>query len=418
MCSIDPYKTLHEVTLAEKRRKNMRKFCLICALLCVIGCVPFAFAAEVDCDSVYCFSPEDFSSKGPVLGICVTQLPDPAIGTVMLGNTVIRSGDILSAEELNRLTFVPLKNEEDQLAQLTYLPIYENRVEKATTITLSVWGKIDKAPIARDSSLETYKNIPNDGTLPVSEPEGQQMTFAVVRKPKRGTVELRADGSFTYTPKKNKVGVDSFTYTATDENGNVSRTATVTVQVLKAKNSNAYTDTLQSDCRFEAEWLKNKGLFVGEQVGNAHCFYPEKTVSRGDFLAAVVKLLEIPMDRSDYAAVPSDVPQWLRPYVAAAIRSGLLNGWQAVESGSFDSDIPITQAEAAVILQNALALGTEEYMVQDVPAWAADSVCVMAENGIFLQWDAPLTREVMANTLYRVNILAVTAPGMYVIRMQ
>lgn len=394
----------------------MKKFCIVFAILCAIGCVLPAFAAEVDCDSVYCFSPEDFSAKGQVQGICVTKLPDPAIGTVMLGNTVVRSGDILSAEALNRLTFVPLRSEEDQVAQLTYLPIYENRVEKATTITLSVWGKIDKPPVAKDSSLETYKNIPNDGTLQVTEPEGQKMTFAVVRKPKRGTVELREDGSFTYTPKKNKVGVDSFTYTATDENGNVSRTATVTVQVLKAKSSSAYTDTLQSDCRFEAEWLKNKGLFVGEQVGGVHCFYPEKTVSRGDFLAAVVKLLEIPMDRGDYAAVPSDVPQWLRPYVAAAIRSGLLDGWQAVEGGSFDGEAPITQAEAAVILQNALALGTEECAALDVPAWAADSVSVMAENGIILQWDAYLTREVMANVLYRVNILAVTAPGMYVIR--
>ena len=139
----------------------MKKFCIVFALLCAIGCVLPTFAAEVDCDSVYCFSPEDFSAKGQVQGICVTKLPDPAIGTVMLGNTVVRSGDILSAETLNRLTFVPLRSEEDQVAQLTYLPIYENRVEKATTITLSVWGKIDKPPVAKDSSLETYKNIPN-----------------------------------------------------------------------------------------------------------------------------------------------------------------------------------------------------------------------------------------------------------------
>ena len=67
----------------------------------------------------------------------------------------------------------------------------------------------------------------------------------------------RPDGSFIYTPKKNKVGVDSFTYTATDASGKVSREATVTIQILKPTDARQYTDTVGLDCRFEAEWLKN-----------------------------------------------------------------------------------------------------------------------------------------------------------------
>ena len=71
--------------------------------------------------------------------------------------------------------------------------------------------------------METYKNLPNKGKLKVTEPEGEHMVFTVVRQPKRGQVVINEDGSFEYTPKKNKVGVDSFTYTATDpeadENG-------------------------------------------------------------------------------------------------------------------------------------------------------------------------------------------------------
>ena len=189
----------------------------VLSLALILGClgtVPAAvMAAQVDCDSVYCFTSQDFDQAEGLTGICVTQLPDPAAGTVMLGNRVIRAGDILTAGQLEAMTFSPLRTETDTDAVLTYLPIYENRVDKSATMTLSIRGKEDLAPVAQDSALETYKNLPNEGILQAQDPEGEQLTFALVRQPKRGTVELGADGRFTYTPKKNKVGVDSFTYT-------------------------------------------------------------------------------------------------------------------------------------------------------------------------------------------------------------
>lgn len=78
---------------------------------------------------------------------------------------------------------------------------------------------------------------------------------------------LDGQGGFTYTPKKNKVGVDSFTYTATDPAGNVSREATVTIQILKS--SAEYTDTETASYRFEAEWLRNTGIFQGESLAGS-----------------------------------------------------------------------------------------------------------------------------------------------------
>ena len=67
--------------------------------------------------------------------------------------------------------------------------------------------------------METYKNLPNTASFRAKDPEGEAVTYAVLRQPKRGTVTLDGQGGFTYTPKKNKVGVDSFTYTATDPAG-------------------------------------------------------------------------------------------------------------------------------------------------------------------------------------------------------
>ena len=253
-----------------------KSICLLLVLVFVLSLGTVVMAAEVECDNIYCFTSEDFSGETALSGICVTGLPDPQSGTVMLGKRVIRTGDILTAQQLEDMTFSPLPTENDRDAVMTYLPIYENRVEKAATMVLAIRGKEDQAPAAQDFMLETYKNLPNEGVLQAQDPEGEALTYSLVRKPKRGTVELREDGTFTYTPKKNKVGVDSFTYTVADPAGNVSREATVTVQILKPTDARQYTDTVGSDCRFTAEWMRNTGLFVGEVVAGESCFFPEK----------------------------------------------------------------------------------------------------------------------------------------------
>ena len=385
-----------------------------------------AFAAEVDCDASYCFTATDFSQEENLQGICVTGLPDSSTGTVLLGNRVIRTGDILTAEQIEQLTFFPLRTEADLEATVTYLPIYENRVEPAATMTLSIRGKKDLAPVAQDSTMETYKNLPNQGKLSVSDPEKQPMTYSVLRQPKRGTVVVKGDGTFTYTPKKNKVGVDSFTYTATDPAGNVSREATVTIQILKPTDATQYTDTVGENCRFAAEWLRNTGLFVGESVAGESCFFPEKAVTRGEFISTLVKMLEIPTDNVSYASIPADTPNWLKPYLAAAMRAGLTADLPLYDSGSFEADRPITGAEAAVMIQNALDLSVSETTLEamagdtldEALSWAAVSVAVMAENGVMLTADESMNRGQLALALYRISYLCTDAPGMTVIRKQ
>lgn len=391
--------------------RNVRFICLALACVCVLGLAVPAFAAEVDCDAAYCFTAGDFNEgEEPLRGICITGLPESSAGTVMLGSRVLRPGDILTAQQVENMTFQPLRTREDKVAEVMYLPIFDNRVEPEAVMTLSIRGKEDKAPVAQDSALETYKNLSNDGKLLASDPEEQPITYTLVRQPRRGTVELQQDGTFTYTPKKNKVGVDSFTFTATDPAGNVSREATVTVQILKPAQGAQYRDTDGEDCRFSAEWLRSTGLFAGEQVGGDACFFPEKTVTRGEFLSMLVNLLEIPVQEVD-------APDWVQPYLEAAIRSGLVSGWQ---QESFQMTEAITGAEAAVALQNALdlSIGYEELEYpQDVPTWAATSLAVMAANGLELDASAPLTRGQTAQILYQVSRMAIGAPGTMVFNM-
>ena len=402
---------------------RMRIVCLAAAAALLLGLSCPAMALEVDCDATYCFTSEDFSGEEPLVGICITELPEAGTGTVLLGARVLRPGDILTAEQLAQMTFAPVRTEEDVDAVVTYLPIYENRVERSATMTIAVRGKEDKAPVAEDFSVETYKNLPNEGMLKVTDPEGQALTFTVTRQPRRGEVTIREDGSFTYTPKKNKVGVDSFTYTATDPAGNVSREATVTIQILKPTDAAQYTDTVGLDCRFEAEWLRNTGLFVGEKVGGQECFHPDKAVSKGEFLAMVMQMLQIPVEEhAVYTGMAEDAPDWLKPYLAAAVRSGLMSGWPESDSETFAADVPITGGEAAVLLHNALDLeSSAEVMLTDgeeAPTWAETAVAVMNENGFSFTAEAAMTRSDAAQVLYQVSCIAEDAPGMAVFRMQ
>lgn len=402
---------------------RVRFVCLLLALCSLLALSGSVLAAEVDCDAIYCFTSADFSdSEQPLAGICITQLPDAACGTVMLGTRVLQPGDILTADQVAQMTFAPLRTQEDAQATVSYLPIYENRVEKSATMTIAIRGKEDKAPTAQDSAVETYKNLPNQGKLKVIDPEGQALTYTLVRGPKRGTVELGEDGSFVYTPKKNKVGVDSFVYTAADPAGNVSREATVTIQILKPTDARQYADTMGYSCRFAAEWMRNTGLFEGEKVNGQLCFGPEKTVSREQFLAMVVQMLEIPTDDAVYTDLRADTPDWLKPYLAAAVRAGLTAGLPETQQ----TGAPITGAEAAVVLQNALALTTSQQALEtaayetgeEVPAWAASSLTILADNGITLAATGEMTREEVAQVLYQANQLAITAPGTAVFRLQ
>ena len=395
-----------------------RTVCLLAALCCVVGLCAGAAALEVDCDSTYCFSADDFSQTEEQLsGICIMELPDPATGTVMLGSRVLRSGDILTAEQVARMTFAPLKTEEDQTAVVTFLPIYENRVAPSATMTISIRGKKDEAPVAEDFALETYKNLPNEGLLKVSDPEGEKLTYSITRQPKRGEVTIREDGSFLYTPKKNKVGVDSFVYTATDPAGNVSREATVTINILKPSDKNQYTDTVGSSCRFAAEWMKNTGLFVGEQIGGDYCFNENKAVTRGEFLTMMIKTLNIPVgEEVSYIGYSDAIPKWLQPYVAAALRAGLTAGLPSSETGIFGAEEAVTGGEVAVMLQNAMDLAVSTSSMDEVnteePSWAMAAVTAMNENGFAITASQVMTRGEVAQLLYRISKMAIDAPGL------
>jgi len=352
-------------------------------------------SAALLCAAVLGFSasaaggPDTAVFAGELRGSCVTAVPEE--GAVLLEDRVIRSGDVLTAQQLSGLSFSHPQTPEDIRAVMEYLPIGPEGIGPRAELVFSLRGSRNEAPAARDSRLETYKNLPNEGLLAVSDPEGDALTYTLVRSPMRGEVILRDDGSFLYTPKKNKVGTDSFTFTAADTAGNVSAEATVTIDILKPADAKQYADTAASDCRFEAEWLRSTGVFTGETVNGQFCFSPEEAVSRGQFLAMLMQVLDLPVDRgTEQTGFVDESPQWLRPYLAAALRSGIIRGYPADGGVEFRAEQAVSAGEAAAMIRRAMDFA--------LPAAA------MEDDALPLGTD-PLTRAGAAKVLYRLDLL-------------
>lgn len=304
----------------------------------------------------------------PVEGVVITEVPPREAGVLVLGQRILLPGDVVTAQQAAQIAFLPGYTENGQQVSAEYLPITADGVGNAAVVTFRT--RENQPPQVENATLETYKNLPNTGCLPAKDPEGQAMTYTLVRQPRRGTVILHEDGTFTYTPKENKVGIDSFVFTATDTAGEISPEATVTITILKPSDSTLYTDTLGNSCRFEAEWMKNTGIFRGETLGNALCFQPEKELTQGEFLVMLIKTLDIPVDESLESAGYADAPSWLRPYLVAALRAGI---------SDIEPKKTITCREAAAMIGQAVGVAP-----------------------VFAQADATLTRGEAAEYLYRV----------------
>jgi large repetitive protein len=92
---------------------------------------------------------------------------------------------------------------------------------------------------------------------------------------------------------------------------------------------------------------------------NDTAFEPTRPVTRAEYVKMLVRSLSC---RYAYIGTDSgfnDVDQnkWYAEYIAFGVRNGWMNGY---EDGGFHPDAPITRAEAAKILTNAIKLQTSK----------------------------------------------------------
>lgn len=401
--------------MQQKLTQRMTRLLAAAGAALLLTQAAWAAAYEVPWDETCQLHSEDFTAGQTVDGILIRSVPTAADGSFCYGSRALRAGDVLPASALDAITLRPAAQRDGELA-LTYCPIVEGTLGSQTQLTVAVSDGKTEPPVAKDGKLETYRNIANNGTLQVEGGAEGAMTYQLVRAPKRGEVSISEDGTFLYTPKENKVGTDRFTYTATDAAGNVSNEATVTVRILKAADAAAYADLDSDYDQFEAMWLRASGLFSGRELGGQACFEPNATLSRGEFLVMAMQVAGLAPDAVETVSGFSDegdAPAWIRPYLSAALRCGVVSGIPASDGLLFAPNQPVTCAQAAVMLQNILQLPQPETATvfapeTILPTWAASAVSTLAAADLQLDctdYDRSLTRREAACLLYQAHLL-------------
>jgi len=147
-----------------------------------------------------------------------------------------------------------------------------------------------------------------------------------------------------------------------------------------------FGDTMNHWARTEIEMLATEEVVSGMGDGT---YGPGRLVSRAEFAKMLVLGLNLPIDLQDrptYIDLVA-IPAWARPYVAAAARFGLMNGF---EDGSFRPAETVTRVQAAVSVARGLRMRgfkpTEPLAAfadqAAIPDWATQDVQLAARAGI------------------------------------
>lgn len=340
------------------------------------------------------FSAEDFVARvsdGLKLeGIVLAELPDETMGQLKCGSRDMMAGEAIIASALGSLRFVP-NTAEDVSTYFSFLPVFSGEVSgQVVNVNLSLSGKENRPPVAENLEFFTYKNIGVTQPFKGSDPDGDTLVYKVIAKPKRGAVEVQAEGNFSYTPYQNKVGKDQFTYVAMDPYGNTSPEATVIIVIEKPKDKMTYADMDGHPAYYAALRLSEENVFVGEKVGKEYYFDPDQPVTRGEFVTMVMNMTghnELsPVSKTGFA--DDDVtPTWVKPYASVALKEGIIKGVGKPDgSKHLCASRDITRAEAAVMLNNSLKMADTSLAVfadwEVAPVWAQQAAINMQAVGV------------------------------------
>ena len=120
---------------------------------------------------------------------------------------------------------------------------------KAVLISTTVKAP-NQAPTATDQSVPVAYQTATPITLAGTDPDGDPLTYAVLEGPSHGTLSGTVP-ALTYTPTGTYVGVDSFTFTASD--GSLSDSGTVSIDVSAAATTVPGSPTITSVAAGEGE---------------------------------------------------------------------------------------------------------------------------------------------------------------------
>ncbi|WP_339322936.1 Ig-like domain-containing protein [Paenibacillus sp. FSL W8-0194] len=99
-----------------------------------------------------------------------------------------------------------------------------------STVTIHVKEPPNHPPVTENDNVTTEKDKSVTGSVYGTDPDGDELKFAIKTDPKHGKVELKSDGTWEYFPDPGYSGPDIFTVIVDDQKGGVT-TSTITVNV-------------------------------------------------------------------------------------------------------------------------------------------------------------------------------------------
>ena len=241
--------------------------------------------------------------------------------------------------------------------------------------------------VVKDATFTLEKNSILTTNLPGIEGE-TELKYVIVSEPTNGTV-THADetsASFTYTPKLDYVGNDSFTFKVTK--GELeSNVATDTLTIEKPKEDVipfTYIDMQNHWANYSASQLASRGLIVGEEIGSRFYFYPYREMTRSEFILFLLAITESNEDAEieipKVTFADSDTtPDWLIEAAKLAYAKGIIKGSAEGNSIYLNAYAPLTRTEAVVMINNVLkpANSTNDLTYSDIksiPEWGLQAV--------------------------------------------
>lgn len=328
--------------------------------------------------------------------ITVQTLPEPGEGTLFVGSVGATEGQVISAGSLSLLSFAAA---DDTKPSEATMEISVNGNDYTVTCRLCFLDRLNYTPTVAlaptvSLNIETYKGLATAGTVSAYDPEGDDLTYEIVRYADHGRISLtnKHTGAYVYTPDAGFVGQDSFDYVVYDRYGNYSTSATVSITVTPRPASVTYADIDGEGAAAAVLSISAMGLMNGTKVGGETYFKPAEAISRLEFLVTAMQAAGITAETVASAGEPSfadsaDIPVAMRPFVAYAAQKNYIAGKAVDGQLCFKPHESITRAEAAVILSNIIGYAVEDTVTtfadaDTVPTWSGEALTSLRALGI------------------------------------
>lgn len=308
------------------------------------------------------FSRRDFlNAVNPPSGytltaIRLTQLTNPTAGVLRLGTKTAKLNSTISLSSLDKLNFVPTKDYNGEAIFTWYAIFGKASSPYPGAVIITIGGKAE-ANAASPQKTPAPTNTPSPAAA-APEVEKEQPT----PQP-------------TPTPKPSPKAVPSPAAAVSPE---------PTLKPLK------YDDMDNHWAAYSAGLLATKGYFIGEEIGDRFFFYPDKVMSRIDFILMVNSIFGVKAKDSTKNNPFSDknVPNYILRHAIAAYEEGIIYGSESGGKLYLSPYEKITRAEAIKILDNALKLkypsrdDAEFYDSNSIPKWSRQAIQNMEAYGI------------------------------------